>query len=171
MVQKSSVFLLIFFFIQVYLTYSILASDVQHINSTFFIPYEIITIINLALTCHHTKLLYIINCVPYTVCYIPVSCLFFYWTFAHFNPFLCLNHPPSLSPLATTKLFWVYFCFLLFVHLFCFLDSQYKWDHMVFVFFGWLISLSVIHPCRLKWQDFILYGWKLFHYKYINVNI
>ena len=36
---------------------------------------------------------------------------------------------------------WVCFCFVLFVHLFCFLDSIYKWNHTVFVFV-WLLSLQ-----------------------------
>ena len=33
---------------------------------------------------------------------------------------------------------------ILLVRLFCWLDSTYKWDHMVFVFTDWLISLSII---------------------------
>ena len=41
---------------------------------------------------------------------------------------------------------WVCFCFTLFVHLFCFLVSTYKWDHGESVFL-WFISLSII-PSR-----------------------
>ena len=59
------------------------------------------------------------------------------------------THPLLPSLLAPTSLFsvlWVCFCFLMFVHLFCFLDSTYKWNHIAFVFL-WLISLSII-PSR-----------------------
>ena len=60
---------------------------------------------------------------------------------------LCFSVPSSLSPSAPTPpphgshQFWVCSSF---VCLFCSLDSIHKWDHMVFVFLCWFISLSII---------------------------
>ena len=64
--------------------------------------------------------------------------LFFNWKSVPFNP-LHLFHPtpylPALWQLLVCCLYlWVCFSFVLFVHLFCFLDSTYKWNQMVFVF-------------------------------------
>ena len=69
------------------------------------------------------------------------------------------NTPRRLPPIpATLSLFSVFkgflwlspFCvFILlflpfpYVHLFCFLNSIYEWNHMIFIFL-WLISLSII---------------------------
>ena len=52
--------------------------------------------------------------------------------------------------------------------LFHFLDSTYKWYHMILVLSVWLTSLSMIisrfHPCCYKWDCFIVfYGWVIFH--------
>ena len=45
--------------------------------------------------------------------------------------------------------------------LFHFLDSTYKWYHMILVLSVWLTSLSMIisrfHPCYYKWHYFILF--------------
>ena len=64
----------------------------------------------------------------------------------HSIPFTYVAQPPAPLPLATTRLFCVSrsllsFCFVLF----CFLDSIYKWNHVVFVFF-WLSLFSIILP-------------------------
>ena len=58
-------------------------------------------------------------------------------------------------------------CFLMFVHLFCCLDSSYNWNHAVFVFFVWFISLSVI-PSRFIYVTAngnisSFYGWLIFY--------
>ena len=83
----------------------------------------------------------------------------------YFKLEVCTFWPPSpifaapAPPLATTNLVSasmnLVFCFVLF------LDSTYKWDHMVFVFL-WLTYFTQynalkVHPCCLNWQDFILF--------------
>ena len=59
--------------------------------------------------------------------------------------------------------FWIFFfliingcwiCFL-FVRTVCFLESTYKWDHMVF--FWHFIDKLLVHPCCSKWQDFFFF--------------
>jgi len=57
--------------------------------------------------------------------------------------------PPTLSSLVTTSFFSAsmsLLCFIKFINLFYFLDSKYKWKHIVFAFL-WLNSLSLI-PSR-----------------------
>lgn len=60
------------------------------------------------------------------------------------------------SVLYIVSLSFIWFC------LFCFLDSTYKWYHVVFVF-PWLISLGIntleFHLCCHKCQYFILLLW------------
>ena len=60
--------------------------------------------------------------------------------FSNPQPFLPTHQPIRQLPKCFLYL-WVYFCLL--VHLFCFLDSIYKWNHPAFVFL-WLVSLSTI---------------------------
>ena len=77
--------------------------------------------------------------------HIPMTYLYFNWNFVPLNLLylFCLTFQSSLpTPLATISLlpvpmnlFLVFVCF--------FLDSTYKWNHMVFVFV-WLISLSIM---------------------------
>ena len=80
---------------------------------------------------------------------------------------------PSLHmcPLVTIVCFlylWVCFCFAskFICTFFFFLDSTYKWYHMIFIFF-WFASCSWqiwVHPCCCKWHYSILYyGWVIFH--------
>ena len=78
------------------------------------------------------SLLTIINYSFHAVCYILMTYLFYNWKFISFDflhSFLPNSHHP---PLATTSLFSasmsLFFFFLL-------LDSTYKLDHTVFVFF------------------------------------
>ena len=63
---------------------------------------------------------------------------------------LYFTHFPTLSPLwrppVCSLYLWICFCFIIFVHLACFSDFTYKWNHMIFVFL-WFISLSII-PSR-----------------------
>ena len=60
---------------------------------------------------------------------------------------LILPFPSFPSLLVITSLFSIsvslFFFFVIFTNLLCFLDSTYKWYHTVFVLF-WLISLSII---------------------------
>ena len=75
-------------------------------------------------------------------------------------PLPILHIPWPLSPLAITSLFSVSMLFFL-LCLFCYIDSKYKWNHMVFIFV-WLISLNNIlpvHPCYHKRQYLILFLW------------
>ena len=60
--------------------------------------------------------------------------------------YLFLPIPALNSPLANTSSLYLrvhFFVSFFFVHLFCFLNSTYKWNHMVFIFL-WYISLSII---------------------------
>ena len=78
---------------------------------------------------------------------------------------------PSLSPLITTSLFSIYVSapfFVILTSLLYFLDSTYKWCHIVFVFLCLTCSTQCnalqVHPCCCKWPDFFLfYGWVVFH--------
>ena len=94
-----------------------------------------------------------IDFIPRIVHFIPVTHLFCNLKFLLLKfPHLFLFSLIPLIPshLAATCLFSVsvtLFCFVLFVHLFWFLDITYKWNHAVFVFL-WLISCSII-PSRI----------------------
>ena len=64
------------------------------------------------------------------------------------------------------------------VHLFCFLKSTYEWNHMVFVFSDWLISLSIIHfppSTSLQMARFHSFWWlsniPLHIYKYKHTKL
>ena len=85
----------------------------------------------------------------FAMLYIIMSYLFYNWMFLPVNlsHLLYSSFPPL--PSDSTSFFlciWVCFCFIMFAHLFVFLESTYKWNHTVF-FFLWLISLSII-PSR-----------------------
>ena len=74
--------------------------------------------------------------------------LIYNWNFVFLNLFYLFPSSPH-SPLSWQSPVWFLYLWIfsvLFVHLFCFLDSIYKWNHMVFVFL-WLILLSII-PAR-----------------------
>ena len=71
----------------------------------------------------------------------------------------------TLSPISGNHLSVFCICKLIFFAVF-FLDSTYKWYHLVFVSV-WLFSLSItleVHLCCSKWQDLILFKeWIMFH--------
>ena len=79
-----------------------------------------------------------------------ISLLFIY--FIHSSLYLLipchyLASPPSLSPLVTTSLFSIsvsLFLFSVYICLYYFLDSTYKWYYTVFVFLSDFISQSII---------------------------
>ena len=59
--------------------------------------------------------------------------------------------PQPLSPLATISLFSVSISpSVLFIHIYCSLDSTYKWNHIVFFFLYWHISVSIV-PSRTNY--------------------
>ena len=83
------------------------------------------------------------------------------WKFVPLNS-LHLFHPVP-QPLAPTSLFSISLSLVSFsfVHLYYFLDSTCKSDHMVFVFLCLTYfsqhNAIQIYPCCLKWKDFILF--------------
>ena len=89
-----------------------------------------------------------------------------------------ISLPPScLAPLATTSLIFVSesFCFVTFVHLFCFLNSICKWNYTVFVLV-WLISLSTIlcrsiHVVANGKISLFFYGWAIVCCVYVYICI
>ena len=111
-----------------------------------FMHCKMITLIILAAFCHHIKLLQYYDYILYTVHYISMTYLFDNWNFSPLNlphlfdsflHLLFLWQPPLCS-----LYLWIYFCFVIFVHLLCFLDSTDKWNHIVFIFF-WLTLFSI----------------------------
>lgn len=70
----------------------------------------------------------IINCIPYALLYIAITCLFCNWKFVPLTPLHCFTHLKSPTPLATTDLFSVFMSLFLFcfVSSFVLLDSTSK---------------------------------------------
>ena len=86
-------------------------------------------------------------------------------TLYHFRP-SPQSSPPGQALVCSLYL-WVCFSFVMFAHLFCFLDFTYKWKHTVFVF-PWLISLSIMLSMSIQVAtngkiSFFFYGWVMFH--------
>ena len=84
----------------------------------------------------------IIDYIPYILHFISVTCLFCNLKFIPLNlPYLFLLTPH----LATTSLFSASMTLFFFDYIcsFCFLDSAYKWNHIVLVFV-WCLSLNII---------------------------
>ena len=105
--------------------------------------------VSLVTICCHTKLLqYYWLYPPYCILY-PHG-LIYNWKFVPLNSLhLFLSSLLHFSPLETTSLFfflylWIFF--VLFVHLFCFIDSTYKWNCMLF------FSLSDIFHLALPFR-------------------
>ena len=74
------------------------------------------------------------------------------------------THPPLIWKLSVYSLYlWVCFYFLL-----CFLDSTYKWNHVIFVFL-WLILLNIIPfgSIHIVANGKIFYVWVIWHCMYI----
>ena len=85
--------------------------------------------------------------IPYSVHYISMTFTNFVTRSLYFLMFLTyFNYPSVLLPSGNDQFvlcIYMFACFAVFVHLFCFSDSMYKWNHTVF-FFTWLISFSII---------------------------
>ena len=115
-------------------------------------------------TCQYTKMLHNFDYIPHTVHFIPMTHLFcnwkliplnllhlflffFFWysrlslhlTFTYFYPSLS---PPFWQRPACYLCLWLCFCFVIFVHLFCFLDCIYKWKNSVFSILSALFNLA-----------------------------
>ena len=84
---------------------------------------------------------------------LPMLYLASLWLFCNcrfvLNPFTFSLPPTTLLPSGNQQSILCIYesASILFVYLFCSLDSTYKWNYMVFVFSFWLISLSII-SCR-----------------------
>ena len=77
----------------------------------------------------------VVDCISHAVSFIPISHLFCNWKFVplphlfHSSP----PNPPLWKPPVCSLCLWVCFCFVMFVHLFCFPYAIYKWNHIVFL--------------------------------------
>jgi len=95
-------FFYFYFFIELLLTCRILlVSGVKHSNSIFFLYYEMITMVSLVTTCHHTELLQYYwlysLCFTYTFTYITFCDLFYSWKVMLLNvPYLFHSSSTSL---------------------------------------------------------------------------
>ena len=88
--------------------------------------------------CHHAKFLQYYLYIPYAVYYLPMYLLILSTSFTQFLTLL----PP---PYNYQPVLYIYEYVLLYLLIwYRFLDSTYKWNHMVFVFSIWLTSLSII---------------------------
>ena len=81
---------------------------------------------------------------------------------------------PQLWYLPSCSLYlWVFLSFR-FVHLFCFLDLTFKWNHIVLVIVWLQLSVIPLGPSMLLQiaRFYSLYGWVIFHYIfYIYIHI
>ena len=108
--------------------------------------FQMIAMRSLGTICHHSKILHNYCYIPHTVHFIPMNHLFHNWKSVPLKlPHLFLFSFYLLPTGNHLFLFCICDCFssVVFVHLFCFLDSTYKWNWTVFLFL-WLISLSII---------------------------
>ena len=85
----------------------------------------------LIMICYHAKVLQVIDYIPYPVCFILVALSFCNYKFIPFNlPYLFFpSHTPfssNVQPPVCSLYLRIYFCFIMFVHLFCFLGSTFK---------------------------------------------
>ena len=115
-----------------------LRSDPSNNSNTHLAPYIIITIL---------------------LTLLPMLYFIFLWLFCNYQ-FVLLN-PFSFSPPPSNTLpIWqlsdcsIYASvFVLFVHLFCSLDSIYKWNHMVFVFLCLFFNFKETKIENYRWWN------------------
>lgn len=111
-------------------------------NNEIIIHYEIMLIISPVTTCQNY---YNIDCISHAVHYIHMTYLSYNCMFVPPKLLYLFLPPPNPSPLWEPTVGFLYlgvcFCFVLIVHLFCFLDSICNWNNIVFVFL-WLLSIS-----------------------------
>ena len=106
--------------------------------------------------------------VVYKVSTVNMYYCFFFLPFDPLYPFLPPTTPASGNHQYVLRVYELVFSFV-------FLDSTYKRDHTALVFSVQLISFSII-PLRSihvvkKWQNFLVYGWIIFHCMYICLHI
>ena len=88
----------------------------------------------------------VIDYIPHTVYFIPVSRVYCNWKFVLLNLFyLFLSSPNPLCSVNHLFTLCIYnrFSFVIFVHLLCFLDSTYK-SHSIYLSLSNLIPLNII---------------------------
>ena len=103
--------------------------------------------VSLVMVCYRTKILHS-YWLYFPTLYISYPWhLFCNWKFVPLHlPHLFLSSPHPLSSGSQMFVLCIYnscFCFVMLIHLFCFLYSTCTWNHIVFVFI-WLISFSII---------------------------
>ena len=85
----------------------------------------------------------------------PMGYFLYNWTFIPLDSLYSFIHPPISLPSGNHQMFSVVASFVLF------LDSTYKWNYKIFVFFCFtyitLHNILKSHPCCCTWQDFILF--------------
>ena len=114
-----------------------LVSGVQRDDSTFMCLTE--WSVSLAMICHRTQLQWRRWLCFHVVRYIRVT------QFVMASLCFLIPLPFATSPLGQPSVWSPYlslFLSCLFVHLFCFLDSTYKWDLMAFVFLSNLFHIT-----------------------------
>ena len=134
-----------------------------------------ITTVSLVMICHHERYCIVIDYLPHTLHFIPVSNLLCN------EKFVCLNLPHWLlsspyTPLSGNHLFVFHiyesFCFVMFVYL---LDSTHEWIQVVIRFSIWFSSLSII-PSRSV-HVVVTYGkisfclWLIFHCVHVHTHL
>ena len=124
--------------------------------------------IGLVVICYYMKILHnywlcSLHCTFYTC----DSFILIDWKFVPLNlPHLFLSfmcHPRLWQPLVCSLYLWLCFCLVIFVHLFCFLDSRYKWNHTVFFVLSLTDLLHLVQyslgtsMLSYKWQAFLFF--------------
>lgn len=126
----------------------------MHNSDLIFICFEMITMISLFTTCHHTKLLQYYEYIPYTIHYTLWFIYYIAENVYFLTPFAYLVSRSNSFPLWKPSVCFLYlrvcFSFVLFFRF----QIQYMWNHMLIVFL-WLISVSII-PSRFI--HVIVYG-------------
>ena len=85
----------------------------------------------------------------------PMGYLLYNWKFIPLDSLYLFHPPTNLPPPGNHQMFSAVASFVLF------LDSTYKWNHKIFVFFCFtyttLHNILKAYPCCCTWQDFILF--------------
>ena len=139
------------------MTFDIILDSGVHQWFHIFIHYKMITIIIVNIY-HHMKLLkyywlYSLYCI------LPACDLFCYWKALYPSHLFHSSVPPPATTVCFLYLL-ICFCFVIFAHLFCFLDSTFEWNHTAFVFHCLKFhhhNTIKVQPCYHKWYDFILF--------------
>ena len=136
----------------------ILRNDHHDKSSYHLSPYKVMTILLTIFSMLYISSLWLIYFVTGSLyLLIPIT----YFTSPVWQPHFCSLY------------LWVCFCFVLFFHLFCFLNSTYKWNQTVFVFLCLVTLLSIIplHPSMsLQMARFHSFLW-LSNIPYIYIYI